>query len=353
MKNHWRDLLGLQVFWMFPNPHWRDFSLHNNCRGHGVFDPCLYGWYKQYLTLLFVDGSDWGPLSGERRGGWDMNLMFVGGSNRGLLDGAHQGSTPPSPRFPNPSSLYFWIGFFYNFDITKIMFIVVSWGRGCEVLVAIICITIVPVVISVPYRRGFYCSSLSRPLRRGGLKNCGRTASLSASQYFNIIVWGVLVYAAWFCAFFHHPCPWNWKVRLPLFCFYPFSLSLNILPPLYLAIDWYFVDPNLLLLLPLPQPRPILFLEGATTSSSSPPSVSLIISVSLFLCPVSSHLPLLSITFVLRFIPSPLAWYMASLIIAYAWLWSSAGGGRSGVSGHMVAKGAEVQRLRGWWENKK
>ena len=54
---------------------------------------------------------------------------------------------------PNPSSLYFWLGFFYTFDITKILAIIVSQGRGKKILVAILCITIALVVIPVPSRR--------------------------------------------------------------------------------------------------------------------------------------------------------------------------------------------------------
>ena len=60
--------------------------------------------------------------------------------------------------------MYFWLGLFYNFDVTKILVIVVSRGGGEKFLVAIICITIVPVVIPVPSQRGCCHSSLREPL---------------------------------------------------------------------------------------------------------------------------------------------------------------------------------------------
>ena len=89
------------------------------------FCPRLAGWYERDLTLMFVGEADLGPLSGARRGGREPTLMFVGRSNRGPLGGARWGSTYPSPCCPNPSSLNFWIGFFYNFDITNVLVIVV------------------------------------------------------------------------------------------------------------------------------------------------------------------------------------------------------------------------------------
>ena len=89
--------------------------------------------------------------------------MFVGGSNRGHLAGALQGSPSPFCCCPNPSYLNFWIGIFYNFDITKIFVVVVIQGRGENLLVSILCITVDPVVIPVPARRGCCRSSLSGP----------------------------------------------------------------------------------------------------------------------------------------------------------------------------------------------
>ena len=106
-----------------------DFSLPTNRRGHGVFGPCLAGWYEQNLTLLFIGRADWGPICGSRRYVRELTLMFVGGYNRCPLGGSCRGSTSPSPCCPNPSSLTFWLGFFYNFSITKIRVIVVSRGR--------------------------------------------------------------------------------------------------------------------------------------------------------------------------------------------------------------------------------
>ena len=89
--------------------------------------------------------------------------MIVGGSNRGPLGGARRGSTSPSSLLSQPlfSGFLDWI--FYNFDVTKILIIVVSRGGGEKVLVAILCITIVPVVIHVPSHRGCCHSSLSGP----------------------------------------------------------------------------------------------------------------------------------------------------------------------------------------------
>ena len=59
--------------------------------------------------------------------------MFVGGADLGPLSGDLQGSTSLSPCCSNPSSLDFWLGFFYKFNITKILVIVVSQGRSDEV----------------------------------------------------------------------------------------------------------------------------------------------------------------------------------------------------------------------------
>ena len=98
---------------------------------------------------MFVDGADWGTLSRDFWGGRDMTLVFVGGSNRGTFCRAFRGNTLPSPCFHNPSSLNFLFGLFYNFDITKILIIVVSWGRGKKFLVNILCIAIFPVVTPV------------------------------------------------------------------------------------------------------------------------------------------------------------------------------------------------------------
>ena len=134
-------------------------------------------------------------------------MMFVSGSNRGPIGGAFRGSTPPSPCCPNPSSLDFWIEIFYNFDITKSLVIIFIRGRSNLVLVTIICITILPVAIPVPYIRGCCRSSLSGPWRRGGMRNYGRTASLSDYQYFNIIFRGLLVCAAFFRLLGHHLSP--------------------------------------------------------------------------------------------------------------------------------------------------
>ena len=226
MKNQWRDLLGLWVWWLFPNRHWRDLSLSTDCRSHGVFGPFLSGWYERDLTLLFVGGADWGPLGGDFWGGRDLNMMFVGGSNRGILVGAIRGSTSPTPWFPNPSSLDFWIGFFYSFYITKILVIFVRRGRDNEFQFAVLCIAITHVVIHVPSLIGCCRRSLSGPLQRGGLQKSGCTASVSASQYFNIIIQGALVSADFFLPIGHHPRPCVWRFHLPLFRFDPFSLSL-------------------------------------------------------------------------------------------------------------------------------
>ena len=133
--------------------------------------------------------------------------MFVGGFNRGPLGGACQSRTSSSPFCPNPSYLDFWLVFFYNFFITEILIIIVSRWRGDKFLVAILYIVIFPVVIPVPSRRFCCCISLSGPWRRSGQQNSGRTASLSGSQYFNIIVRGVSVCAACFFPLGHHPRP--------------------------------------------------------------------------------------------------------------------------------------------------
>ena len=197
--------------------------------------------------------------------------MFFGRSNRGPLGGARRGSTPPPPWFLNPSSVDFWLGFFYNFNTTKILIIVVIRGRGDEFLFAILCIAIVPVVIPVPSRRGCCRISLSGPWRRSGLRNPRRTDSLSSSQYFNIIVQGVSVCAAWFLPLGNHPCTFAWRVRPPLFRFNPFLILLEFSPLLDLAISWDLLEPTLSLLSPLTLPHPLLPLEGTTASSSSPP----------------------------------------------------------------------------------
>ena len=220
MANQRQDLLGLWVCWLLPNRDCRYLYLPTDSRGHSVFGPYLNDWYEQYMNLLFVGGSDWGPL---------------GGACRGI--------TPPSPCCPKTSSLYFWLGIVYNFDTTKILVIVVSRGRGDELSVAILCISILSVVIPVPYLRGCCRSSLSRPWWRGGLQNSGCTAFLSASQYFNIIVWGLLACVVCFFHLGHHPRPCNWRVRLPLFRFDPFSLLLELSSLLDLAIAQYLLDP--------------------------------------------------------------------------------------------------------------
>ena len=238
MKNKRRDLLGMRVCRLFPNRHWPDLYLPTDSRGYGVFGPCLAGWYERDMTLLFVGGYEWGPLSGARRGGRYLTMLFVGGSNRGPLGGTRRGSTPPPSFYPSPSSLDFWLGFFYNLDITKIIVIVFIWGRGDEFLVSILCIAIVPVVIPVPSSRGFYRSSLSGPWQCGGLQNSMRTASLSASKYFNIIVREVLICVACFLPIGNRPHTCPWRVRLPLFRFDPFLLSLDISPLLDLYIVW-------------------------------------------------------------------------------------------------------------------
>ena len=172
------------------------------------------------------------------------------------------------------STLLLWI-FGLNFSTTLKSLIssssLSSGGRGNKFLVAILCIAIVPVVIPVPSHRGCCHSSISGPRQRGGLKNSGHNASLSDSQYFNIIVRGVLVCADWFRPFGHHPRPCARRVRLPLFCFDPFHISLELLPLLDLAIAWDLLDPTLSLSLPMPLPRPLFLLEGETASSSPPP----------------------------------------------------------------------------------
>ena len=227
--------------------------------------------------MLFVGGDDWVLLSGYRRGDQQLTLMFVGGCNRGPLGGALQGITTPSPCCPNPSSLDFWIGIFYNFynfDITNIFVIVISRGKGDVVLVSILCIYIVPIVIPVPSIRGCFRSSLSGPWQCDWLRNSGRTASLSASQYFITILQWVLVCVACFLPIGHHPCPCAWRVRPPLFRFDPFLLSLELSPLLDLTISRYILEQNLSLSLPLPLMRPLLPLERATASSSSPPPQS-------------------------------------------------------------------------------
>ena len=169
------------------------------------------------------------------------------------------------------SSLEFWLGFLYNFDITKILVIVVGRGRVDEFLVSVLCIAIVPLVVPVTSCRGCYCSSLRGTWRRGGLRNSGITASRSSSQYFNIIVQGVLVFTAYFWPLVHYPCPCVWRVRPPLFRFDIFFLSLELFPLLDLAIARDLLEPTLLLLIPLPLPRRLLPLEVATASSSYPP----------------------------------------------------------------------------------
>ena len=64
------------------------------------------------------------------------------------------GVVPPLPLCcPKPSYIDSWIGFLYNFEITKIFIIIVSWGGGDGVLFDILCIAIVPVVIPVPSHR--------------------------------------------------------------------------------------------------------------------------------------------------------------------------------------------------------
>ena len=123
----------------------------------------------------------------------------------------------------------------------------------------------------MPSHRRFCRNSLSTPWGCGGLQISGRTASLSASQYFNIIVLRFLVCEACFHPLGCHPCPWAWRVRPPLFRFNPFSLSLELLPLLYLAISWDILEPTFSLLLPLSLLRPLVPLEVTPTSSSSPP----------------------------------------------------------------------------------
>ena len=112
---------------------------------------------------MFFGGVDWGPLSIDHLGDQEMILIFVDRSNRGPIGGARWGSTPPSPCCSNPSSLDFWLGFFYNLDITKILAVFVSQGRGEKFLVSILCIAIIPVVIHVHYHRRCCRSSLSVP----------------------------------------------------------------------------------------------------------------------------------------------------------------------------------------------
>ena len=97
--------------------------------------------------------------------------------------------------------------------------------------------------------------------------NYRRIASLSTSQYFNIIVRVVSVCVACFRPLCRPPSPCTWRVRPPLFRFDTFLLSLEISPLLDLAISWDLLEPTLSLLLsiplPLPLPRPLLPLEGA------------------------------------------------------------------------------------------
>ena len=112
---------------------------------------------------------------------------------------------------PNPSSFDFWPGFFYKFDITNILVIFFIRGIGGEFLVGILCIASVPVVILVPSSRRFCRSSLIGTWQRGGMWNSGRTASLIASQYFNIIVQLISVCAAWFWPLHRHPRSWAWR----------------------------------------------------------------------------------------------------------------------------------------------
>ena len=128
-----------------PQPALEWFFLPEDCRGHSVFVPRLSGWYEEDMTLLFVGGYYWVPLSGSFRVGREMNLIFVGRSNRGTLGRNLQGRTSHSPCCPNPSTLDFWIEFFYKFGITKILVFIVSRGRGNEFLVAILCVAIVPI----------------------------------------------------------------------------------------------------------------------------------------------------------------------------------------------------------------
>ena len=114
MTNQWRDLLGLRVWWMLPNRHWRDLSLPTDRRGHRVFGPCLAGWYEWDLTLLFVAAA-WGPLSGDFRGDQEINLIFFGGSNRGPLGGARRGSTAV------PTLLLWIFGLFFSTTLASLI----------------------------------------------------------------------------------------------------------------------------------------------------------------------------------------------------------------------------------------
>ena len=144
-------------------------------------------------------------------------------------------------------------------------------GEENELLVAIPCIAIFRIFILVPSRRGCCRSSFSGLWRHSRLWNSGRTPSLSASQYFNIIFQGVLLCAAWFFPIGHHPRPCAWRVRPPLFHFDPFLVFLDLLSLLDLAITQDLLEPTLLLLLPLPLTRRLLLLEWSTAYSSSPP----------------------------------------------------------------------------------
>ena len=164
----------------------------------------------------------------------------------------------------------FWLGFFYNSDITKILFIIINCGVGDEVLVAILIIAIFPVGLPVPSRIGYCRISLSGPWWSGGLQNSRRTASLSASQYFNIIFRGVSVCADCFFPLGHHHCPCAWRVLPQLFRFDPFFLSLNIFL-MDLSITFYLLEPTLSLSLILMMIRTLFILEGATESFFSPP----------------------------------------------------------------------------------
>ena len=197
--------------------------------------------------------------------------MFVGGSNRDPLGTACRVITSTYPWCTNPYSMYFWLGFFYNFEITKILVIVVRRGRGNKFLITIICIAIAPVVISVHSCRWFCHSYLSGPWRRGGMQNYGRTNLLSASQYFKIILQGVSLCAACFGPLGRHPCPCTRRARPPLFRFNLFFISLELWTLLDSAIAWDLLDPTLLLSLPLLLLYPILHHEAVTSSFSSPP----------------------------------------------------------------------------------
>ena len=163
-----------------------------------------------------------------------------------------------------------WI--FYNFDITKIPVIGVIWGRGNKVPVVILCIATAPLVIHVPSCIWFCRSSLSGPWRCSGMQNSGRTTYLSASQYFNIIVWGFSVCEAFFCPLGCHPCPCAWRVRPSLFRFNPFLLFLELSPLLGLAIARDLLERTFSPSLRLSLTCPLLPLEGATAPPPLSPS---------------------------------------------------------------------------------